>query len=294
MAKRAYPSTVIPSGYDCSTPYGAACEFWFNNLLAKAASLFKWTGLPPSVNPYYLTAMTLTDGWIVWTRDKLGHVRALRGSVFNPDCYGKPTEFLIANHVPSCNGLKGKLGVDGVLMYANRNAESIVPLVKKYAEQLARLDTDIRINLDNVAVARVFPVENDAQAQKIRRMYDDLQRGLPAVLIEGDFMREMEELQPVLTPTEYLVPAMLKDRRMIINDFLSQIGVDNCAVEKAERLVSAEVSANNAEIDLNRAYFDTALQNSVDEVNKMFGTSISFDYIGKETAYAEPRVTTVE
>lgn len=266
--------------YRGKTPFDRACAFWFNDLIERVASLFQYEGLPPSINPLYLETVLLTQGFIIWSKDKKGVLRALRGSVEGLDCYNFPVRGIIANHV--LGNWKTTFHVDSVLGLNNRFGTPATTVISYYAEQLATLDTDIISNLDNLKLTKIFHADNNEQAQKIRRFIDEIKSGKMAVITTSAlselFDDESHNIPFYSDPFTYVVDKLLKDRRTIINDFLTKFGVNNCAVEKAERLITDEVNANNEEIANNRRYWLSTREEMCAEVNHIFKENISVKY----------------
>jgi hypothetical protein len=92
--------------------------------------------------------------------------------------------------------------------------------------------------------------ESKSQAETMKKMFDEISSGHPAVFVNENAVNPAkfffnnvkqnfvgEELQTV--------------KRSIINEFLTEIGINNANTDKRERLNSDEVNANNSEIGCN-------------------------------------------
>ena len=73
-------------------------------------------------------------------------------------------------------------------------------------------------------------------------------------------------------------PMVFKDlqvqKHMILNEFFTDIGVNNANMDKRERMVANEVEANNEQV---KACEDTLLrsrQEACDQINRIFGLNI--------------------
>lgn len=258
------------------TELGRRATFWYYRLFEMIASLYKYEGLPDTVNRDYLETVLLGTGSIVWCKDKNGKLRALRGAHYGFDCYNFPTNFEIAN--PVLGNIKGTFGVDGVWMRNNIYAKPIDSIVKEYALNIAQLDIDLKVNLDNIKLTKVFKVDNDAQAKQVRELYKKIISGEPAVVQAGslDFFSE-ENMNLFSSDVQYYGDKFLADRRTQINDFLTQFGINNISFEKKERLIETEVEKNNQEIEINKQYWLRPRKDALKEINRIFGTNITVD-----------------
>ena len=63
-------------------------------------------------------------------------------------------------------------------------------------------------------------------------------------------------------------------KRKILNEFLTDIGINNTNLDKRERLTDDEVNANNDEVLANIYYWYDNINESLERVNKMFGLNI--------------------
>ena len=74
------------------------------------------------------------------------------------------------------------------------------------------------------------------------------------------------------------------EKRAIYNEFLTQIGINNAAEEKKERLLVDEVNSNNDELMINMSYCYKNIKKGVKQVNKMYPDvkfSIKLPYFDK-------------
>ena len=59
-------------------------------------------------------------------------------------------------------------------------------------------------------------------------------------------------------------------RRKIVNDFLSDIGINNANLDKRERLNEQEVNANNEEVRFNVLNWLDTIQEGLDVANRLY------------------------
>ena len=71
-------------------------------------------------------------------------------------------------------------------------------------------------------------------------------------------------------------------KRSIMNEFLTEIGINNANTSKRERLISDEANANNEEIQTIVELWLDNLKKCCDKVNKMFNLNIGIELRHKE------------
>ena len=288
---------LTPGGPLCQPfgrkPIGRRAAFWYWRLLDMVVSLFRWEGLPETVDRDYLEKVLAGTGYIVWTRDNSGALRAVRGSAAGFDCYNYPTWTEISN--PVLKTFRRTFGLDAVLMRNNKFSMPTVPTIREYAYSIAQIDVNVKINLDTLKTSAVFHVETEAQAKQVKALYEKVLNGEPAVITDsGTFSWVSEGKAELFNPAvPYQVTQLLADRRTIINDFLTQFGVNNIAMEKRERLITGEISGNDQELEILRDYWLAPRVEAAEKVNAMFGASISVSLAGEDRA-VENSVESVE
>ena len=251
--------------------------YWQRFLYDRAVNMFRWEGLPDTINLAYYEGVKQIDGFVVWCKAPDGTIRAFRGSVYNPDCYGWPTQFTIANHV--YGNISGTLGVDGVLDGNTKYYWSSLPLIEKYASMLEELDSDIRVNLFNTKTCRIFPVKNEGQAQQIRHLLDTAtETSVPAYIVSSSMRDPIENSHPIYTPVDYMGKDLLEGKLLTLNEFYAAFGIDGTPVAKRERLTDDEVQSNNAQLEINAASWLEPRRKTIKELERVFGlTGISVE-----------------
>ena len=74
-------------------------------------------------------------------------------------------------------------------------------------------------------------------------------------------------------------------KRKILNEFLTDIGINNTNLDKRERLTNDEVNANNDEVLANIYHWYDNISDGISKVNDMFGLNLTLsirDYGRKE------------
>lgn len=254
------------------------CIYFTKYLLQKAMSVFEWD-LPETWNKDYFLYVLYCWGYVaVVNTDKFGVIPqgcGLKGY----DVFYAPTHAVIAN--PLLSGiLEPRIGTQCELLKLQPDFSGILDLVGHYAEQMALASQSVSVNLLNSKLSYVFTAKTKALAESLKKMYDQIASGEPAVVIDSRLKNaaDGEETWKAFEQNvggNYIVTNLLADLRKIEAMFDTEIGIPNANTDKRERLIQDEVNANNIETYSKCAMWLENLQDACKRVNDMFGLSIA-------------------
>lgn len=254
------------------------CRYFTKYLLQKAMSVFEWD-LPETWNKDYFLYVLYCWGYVaVVNTDKFGVIPqgcGLKGY----DVFYAPTHAVIAN--PLLSGiLEPRIGTQCELLKLQPDFSGILDLVGHYAEQMALASQSVSVNLLNSKLSYVFTAKTKALAESLKKMYDQIASGEPAVVIDSRIKNaaDGEETWKAFEQNvggNYIVTNLLADLRKIEAMFDTEIGIPNANTDKRERLIQDEVNANNIETYSKCAMWLENLQDACKRVNDMFGLSLS-------------------
>lgn len=254
------------------------CRYFTKYLLQKAMSVFEWD-IPETWNKDYFLYVLYCWGCVaVINTDKFGVIPqgcGLKGY----DVFYAPTHAVIAN--PLLSGiLEPRIGTQCELLKLQPDFSGILDLVGHYAEQMALASQSVSVNLLNSKLSYVFTAKTKALAESLKKMYDQIASGEPAVVIDSRLKNaaDGEETWKSFEQNvggNYIVTNLLADLRKIEAMFDTEIGIPNANTDKRERLIQDEVNANNIETYSKCAMWLENLQDACKRVNDMFGLSIA-------------------
>lgn len=256
-------------------------RYYQRYLLQRIISVFKWT-LPEQWEENYFLYTLYTSGHIaIIETDKFG--------VIPQDCglagYGvmyQPTHATISN--PLLDGmLMPRIGIECTVIRLMPDWGGVLDLVCDYAEALALTSESTSFSLINSKIAYVFAAKNKAGAESFKKMMDKINKGDPAVFVDKELFDEQGNPSWQLLDTKaretFIAPEALEVRRRLLNMFDNDVGIaSNLAYEKAERVTTAEVDANNDETVINAAKWLESCKAGCRAANDMFGLSLSVDW----------------
>ena len=253
-------------------------------LLQKAIAIFKWK-LPETWAKNYFLYVLYCWGYIaVVNTDKFGAI--CQGcSLSGYDVFYQPTHANIANQL--LRGiLQPRIGSQCELIRLQPDYGSIMDKINFYADMLALSAETAGTNLFNSKLAYIFACASKSGAESMKKAYDKIASGEPAVFLDKDLFNEDGSANWMMfnqdLKNSYIAGEILDDMRQWELKFCTDLGIPNSNTEKKERLITAEVESNDAEVKL---WADLALENlkdSCERVNDMFGLNLSVEWRFKE------------
>lgn len=186
----------------------------------------------------------------------------------------------------------GIVGVNCEIVYILDDLFGLDQTITEYAARLSNVDKAFDVNLMNSSFALTMPVENDKQAQEIRRVYSRATMGFPFIPVIKNLFKNGRPA-PLIenAKSNFAAVEIHQARRAVVNDFLTEIGVRNANYEKKERLNSMEVSENNDQTsaqarvildNLNECY-DRVREVTRGEIDMRAKLNYNYEFIGGDT-----------
>lgn len=243
-------------------------------MLRKVFAIFELSGVPEDWDIDYFWTHLFIDGGVCITDTDMG-VLALQTGWSGINVYNHPTECIIAN--PVLGSFRRTIGKDCVLLHLQYDYNGIGYLLDRYSYLLAACDEAISVNLMNSKVAAVFQADSKAAAKTIEKAYDEIMLGKPMVVLKDSAMmgNRGNDIYFNHVKENFIAQDVEILKHMIINDFLTEIGIANSNADKRERVQSAEVDANNSATAVNIIHWKENLENGIYEANEMFGLDLS-------------------
>ena len=260
---------------DVSGIENVASAYYFNYLLRLVKGIFE-IKVPEHWDSDFLLDTLLLDG-VIGIFEKDSDPIAMNCHPYGVNMYYKPTSFNIAN--PVLGNFSKTIGVDGAIIYleeypgVNSQFKTIRPLLTKYSYQLAACDKCIDQSLMNSGVAAIFSASSKKAAESYRKMYDEIAEGSPAVFVDEELgLTSPNSRNLFYTPAKdnYICDKVQIEKRCIIEEFLTAIGVNNANTSKRERLNSDEVNSNNDECYIATSVWRRNLKETTEYAKKLF------------------------
>lgn len=220
----------------------------------------------------YMLDALLLQGKLCIT-DTCSGVLPLECAPYGLNVFQRPANVNVAN--PVVGSFSRTIDVDCALIYLfdNKIFRSYAETINIFAQKLANCDSAIEVNLMNTKVAYVFDCADKKQADEAKLIYDKITSGEPAVFYHSTSGMNLQEKMQFFkndVKNVYICDMVQKEKRAIFNEFLTQVGINNAAEEKRERLLVDEVNSNNDELIINMHYAYENIKKTVKKANAMF------------------------
>jgi hypothetical protein len=251
----------------------ASYMYYIHWMIRKIFGVYDIQGIPETWDRSYLYERIFLDGYVCITDTALG-VLPLRCGISGINVFDHPTNCIIAN--PVLGNLERTIGEDCALVHLQYNYAPVWDILRRYGYMLASCDASIAVNLLNTRVASVFGARNKAEAETYKKAFDQVTAGKPLVVTSEEIARKIGESVVFNRVKESYIAQDVEDlKQNIINDFLSDIGVNNANTEKRERLNSSEVSSNKQEVSAGAQCWLDTLNEGFNQANKLFSLNLS-------------------
>lgn len=258
---------------------------WYHSrkLLRQLFGRFEFS-LPEDWPLDYFMSNLFIGGEICIT-DTAAGVIPLRCGHSGINMYNEPTECVIAN--PVLGEMRRSIGDECALVRINPDFSGVMDIINRYAALLAMCDSSLAVTLMNAKVAFIGMSSSKAQANTMKKMFDKISMGEPAVFVNGDAVNK-ENFFFNNVKQNFVGEEIQRVKRMIQNDFLTEIGLNNANLDKRERLIQSEVDANNEEIQNNVQLWLDNIRDGFRVANNLYSLDLSVKLRRWKNEFSEP------
>lgn len=249
-------------------------------LLKKLFGRFGFSGIPEGWDVDYMLETLFLNGFFCVT-DTAAGILPLQCGLSGINVFGKPTTAVIAN--PVLGNFERTIDVNCVICQLQPNYEGVYPLINRYSVLLAMCDSSIAVNLMNTKAAWIFGASSKTQAETFKKLYDKISCGEPAVFMKDGINEEQFFTMPA--KQNFIADDVQLLKRKIVNEFLTEIGINNSNLDKRERLTDDEVNANDQEVIANIQCWIDNISLGIKKINQMYDLDLGFvvrDFGGSE------------
>ena len=256
-------------------------RYHYEQLLELKMNRYTYKNLPSTI-PADTLERFLNECGTCRIFDKGGKLWVLPVQEYGVGVYwSNPPEYITAN--PVLRGLQGKtdsLTDNSAMMYNNKLHTSSRDQLKRYATQLAQVESTIDISLVNMRALSIAVGNDDKQKRDWELFYKKLQTGELTAIVSDTLIAQLDSLK--LFPTSNQMQSNgLRDlynlRNNIYRQFLRECGI-RTTTEKTQ-FVSGDEIVND---DLLLTYYldkDIEVRREcLEKVNNLYGTSIEIEY----------------
>lgn len=256
-------------------------NMYANHLIELCANRFEWYGLPDSVDPRFLELMLMQRALAVFFKDEGPKDRGFKdtGEFFVLPAAGGG--MLNIQDVPTHFQVTAQTGLFNVMLKATGKERECIPIWANYlrrpeldkialfSQKLAEVDRTIEIaemNLRRTRIVRV-PENRRLTYQNIMRKHEE---GEP-VIYGTESLNTDEAIESLDISSEPQAVSTLWDaKNQRWNECMTMLGINNANQDKKERLVAAEVGANDEQVIATRNIALNSRQYACEQINKQW------------------------
>ena len=273
-----YNAAVSPSTVHVKNT--GLAQFFKRYLLQEAMSVFKWK-MPESWDRNYFLYVLYVIGYIgILNTDAFG-VIPQHGGLGGYNVFYQPRYMIIMNPLFK-QTYKPVIGEQCVCLRLQPDYLGLYDIVDYYGDLMALAAEAAGVNLLNSKLAFVFGATNKATSESLKKLFDEIASGNPAVFVDKNLFNEEGNLNVTLFNQDvggnFIADRLLDTMRTIRCQFLTDIGIPNANTQKRERLITDEVNANNFETKAKCALWLEELQKGCKNARDMFGIELTVDW----------------
>lgn len=217
--------------------------------------LFEWENLPETVDPRFLEMMLHTQGYVGFYKDENEKFVVSQGAAgLQLNRYLQPTVFQTVSANPNDEKISYDIfnyGDDPELIKQNRygmviwNNDLHVPTMDSvimFAKKLANASEIIDINL-NAQKTPVLITAEDTNKFSLMNIYNQYEGNAPVIVANKHF--DPKSINVFKTDAPFVVDKINDQKNAYWSEFFTMLGIKNVAVDKKERLTSAEATSGN-------------------------------------------------
>lgn len=262
-----------------TTPYNFQAKqgniaMYINYMLARTRHIFKYTGLPETLDERMMELYMQTNGNVCISKVQDNLYAFTGGMGGKPDVYYVPTMYTIANPALAYSA-NLEIGKDCVVIPNDSMYMGLLPMFKYFATLTCETDISMKRILVNMRKMNVFTVNNDSTAASAREYLKKIEDGDDGVIAEKPLVESLR-VQPSSSP-EKILTDLIEFQQYTKASWLNFCGLQSNYNMKRESLNSNETQMNE---DALFPLIDDMLEQrraGVEAINAMFGTNITVE-----------------
>ena len=247
-------------------------------LVQKIISVFEFDGMPDTWDKDYFTYSLFIGGHVeVLNTVKFGVIPQM-GTLGGYNVFYRPSYAMIVNPLFR-KTIQAYLGVDCSIIKMQPDYLGCWDLVTYYADLLALCSEGMGISLVNSKFAYVFMADGKAQAEGMKKLYDNIASGQPAQFVDKNMFDEEGNPKWLLftqnLKQNYIANDIANTMINIESRFNTVVGIPNVNINKASGVSDQEVNANNTSTRALCELWLEHIREGIDQTNHMFDLSLS-------------------
>lgn len=234
-----------------------------------AVNAFQWDGLPDGIMERHIEKALYQYGKAIFYRSPGKGYMCLKcqdsGQV---NVYGDPLGY-VAHGINHQEQVRAD---DCVIIENNKLRLATDPFIMFYVNKLAEAERTMDVNVKACKTPVVFACD-DKDLLTFKRIFQQVDGNVPAIYADRGL--NMDSIQVFQTGVKFMGKDLQDYANAVENKLLTFLGLNNTPVDKKERLITDEAQANNQLIESFADLQMEARERAAQEINDMFGLSVS-------------------
>lgn len=274
-ASNAYSGIIQPSNVHVTNTN--LSRYYQKYLFEKAISVFKWE-LPENWDLNYFLYVLYYNGFIgVVNTDKYGVIPQFC-SLAGYNIYYQPRQIIISN--PLINRtVEPLIGIQCEVIKLQPTYTGIWDIVSYYADCMALISESFGVNSLNSKATYLFTAEDSTIAQSIRKMYDKIASGDPAVIVDKKLFTGTDgsiKVQPINSYDGEKLFKLLEVLDKLEYQFCTTVGIPTTIAYT--NLLNSQIASHLMEGKSLAEIWYEQLQEGIHRTTRMFNINLKMEW----------------
>lgn len=162
---------------------------------------------------------------------------------------------------------------DCVIGYAHSSHTSVRAMVMFYIEKIVDVEQTISTNLFTHKLPRLI-VCSPEDRQRVEEIITAIENGEHKVFLDVNDWQAIKNVLDSGAGASYIIDKLYQYKTNLENELLTFLGINNVAIQKAERLITDEANSNNELINDSSDCFLDSLKDFCEDIGKVLGYEI--------------------
>lgn len=227
-------------------------------------NMFEWKGLPEDIKEVYIERTLFDNGKALFFKDP--HMRYMCLPCYqgaNLNVYNEPLAWRAMG-----TGYSKEYPLDKcVLIENNKQRTPTHDTVAFFVRKMYEAERTMDVNLTTSKAPWIFLCD-EKKVLTYKALFQKIDQNEPAIFGANSLALDSVQLLP--TRAEFIGNELMDFSHSVENKLLTFLGINNCPVDKKERLVTDEAESNDQLIETNAAVMLEARQRACEAINKMW------------------------
>lgn len=267
-----------PSGIKADSRY---TDMFDRMLYERVASVFD-IRYNASFDIDYFKFVLLGAGYICITNTAKYGLVAQYATIYGYNIYMQPTMASILTYATNDTLEKTDMtiGKDCALLYLTPSRCGVFDIIGYYSYKLALVASAFDMNVFNSKLAFMTAAKNKSAAQAIKKIYDEVQSGNPAVTFDSSIKndslknddRGLWETFSKDLKQNFIAPDLIATFEKLLDEFDTEVGIPSVGSDKKERLTVNETEKNDVESVTRLTTWLESLHQGINDANRLYSS----------------------